>query len=465
MSKGRRILIWAAATLMGGLVTSFPLAAVAVGEPSTDLSVGQVATNPAGEEIDGDANKLYAGEVVEYTFVVSNSASSDAEDVTLTLTPSGLLDSSSLESCDPQSADCTLLENFDTHASDTPLPLETIAAGTPDAPTSKSFVFRARVLSDALPGDITNTVSLSWTDANAAKKSAEILLSTPVDALADISVSQVAKNTAGKVIGASNKIRAGQVITYVATIKNAGPSSARNVKVKNTFDSGVTDLRSCLSACSAGSAFRSYRGSEPVSLGALAAGSTKTVSFRGKLPSSITAAREISNVVSAKSYKTDAVASTADSDSGDATSTITTTVYKARSATTASNNNQPTTNTNDTSISSTQNIGVYLGNIGAPTYFKPQLRTKTVVVKKVYYSSAYGRGIPPEASAPVVDAATSTTQVVPVASTIVRAPQEVWLLLPVGLLLIIWITYLVLEPYEDQILASRPVGDPIALDL
>jgi hypothetical protein len=41
-----------------------------------------------------------------------------------------------------------------------------------------------------------------------------------------------------------------------------------------------------------------------------------------------------------------------------------------------------------------------------------------------------------------------------VASTIVRVPEEVWLLLPVGLLLIIWITYLVVEPYEEQFLAT-----------
>ena len=443
VSTGRRVLVWAAASLLGALVTSFPLAAAAASESSADLSVAQVATNPGGDAV-GSTAKLYAGQVVTYTVTVTNSGPSDAESVTLTETAPAEVDTATLESCDPQAVDCSVDANFSDYASGTALSLGTIAATT-----SKEMVFRGTVASGTLPGVLTNVASVSSAAADPdTTNSTDVALVTPVDTLADISVSQVANNSAGKVIGSGTKARAGQVITYVATVKNAGPSDARNVKVKNTFGSGVTNLRSCL-----GGSCSSYQNSSLLSLGAVGAGSTKTVSFRGTLPSTITATTDVTNVVSVKSYKAGAAGATADSDSGDATSTLTTSVYKAAS-TTAPATNTPSTTNNTTAATSGSTTGVYFGRIGAPTYFQPQLRTKTVVIRKVYYTSAFGRRIPAEASAPVVESATSTV-VAPVANRIVRAPEEVWLLLPAGLLLIIWITYLVLEPYEDQLLASR----------
>ncbi|HEX2069517.1 MAG TPA: hypothetical protein VHH54_04870 [Actinomycetota bacterium] len=221
------------------------------------------------------------------------------------------------------------------------------------------------------------------------------------------------------------------------------------MKVKNRFDSGVTNQLSCLGSCSATSAFSSYQSSSLLSLGPMAAGATKTVTFRGTLPSTLTATTEVTNVVSAKSYKSETLGATSDADTADATSTITTTVYKAKTQNSSTTNSS----TNSSSLGSGPSTGVYFGKIGAPTYFQPQQRTKTVVIKKVIYQSAYGRRIPEAASAPLVESATQTV-IAPVASTIVRVPEEVWLLLPVGLLLIIWITYLVVEPYEEQFLAT-----------
>ena len=447
LNGGRRVLVWAAATVLGALVTSFPLAAAASGESSADLAVAQVATNPAGDAI-GTTSKLYAGQVVTYTVTVTNNGPSEAASVTLTETAPSEVDSATLKSCDAQAAECSVDANFAEYVSGTPLSLGTLAAQS-----SKEVVFRGTVEAGTLPGDITNTVSA--TSATADPETANNIdgaLVTPVNTLADLSVSQVAKDAAGKSIGSTNKARAGDVITYVATVKNAGPSEARNVKVKNTFDSGLTNLQSCAGACSSDAGFRSYQSSALLSLGTLGAGSTKTVSFRGTLPTTITAATDVTNVVSAKSYNAGTVAATADSDTGDATSTITITVNEAASSAesgTSSSTNGPTSATSGSSTA-----GVYFGPLGAPTYFEPQLRTKTVVIHKEVYTSAFGGRIPAEASAPVVDSATSAV-VVPVASRIVRAPEEVWLLLPVGLLLIIWITYLVLEPYEDQLLASR----------
>ncbi|HEX2267307.1 MAG TPA: DUF11 domain-containing protein [Actinomycetota bacterium] len=451
MTTRRRILIWAAVTLLGGLATAFPLAAIAVGDSSADLSVTQVATNSGDEAIDGTTAKLYAGQVVTYTVTVSNKGPSNAESVTVTETAPVQIDPGTLQSCDPQAADCSVLANFTDYSSGTSLSLGAIAATD-----SKDMVFRGQVKPATPPRDITNTVSASsaQTDPDTTN-STDVALVTPVDTLGDISVSQVAKNSAGKAIDKTNKVRAGDVITYVATVKNAGPSDARNVKVKNTFDSGVTNQLSCVGSCSASSGFSSYQSSSLLSLGPIAAGATETVSFRGTLPSTITATTDITNVVSAKSYKSDTVGATADSDTADATSTFTTTVYEAKQQKSSSANSS----TNNSSLGSGPSTGVYFGKIGAPTYFEPQQRTKTVVIKKVYYQSAFGRRIPEAATAPLVETATQTV-FAPVASRIVRMPEEVWLVLPVGLLLIIWITYLVLEPYEDQLLAPARTPSP-----
>jgi uncharacterized repeat protein (TIGR01451 family) len=445
MTTRRRIFIWAAVTLLGGLTTAFPLGAIAVGDSSADLSVAQVATNAAGEGIDGTTSELFAGQVVTYTVTVTNQGPSNAESVTATETAPAQIDSATLQSCDPQAADCSALANFTDYASGTSLSLGTIAASA-----SKDLVFRGEVKSATLPRDITNVVSATsaQTDPDTTNNT-DVALVTPVDTLGDISVSQAAKNSAGKAIDKTNRVRAGDIVTYVATIENAGPSDARNVKVKNTFDSGVTNQLSCVGSCSASSAFSSYQSSSLLSLGPLAAGATKAVSFRGTLPTTISATTDITNVVSVKSYKTGTVGATADSDTADSTSTITTTVYKAKSQKSSSANSS----TNSSSLSSGPSTGVYFGKIGEPTYFEPLQRTKTVVIKKVYYQSAYGRRIPEAASAPLVESATQTV-IAPVASTIVRMPEEVWLVLPVGLLLIIWITYLVLEPYEDQLLGA-----------
>jgi uncharacterized repeat protein (TIGR01451 family) len=445
LTTRRRILIWAAVTLMAALVVSFPLSAAAFGADEADLSVTQVASDSDGDI--SSTNEIFAGQVITYTVTVTNLGPSAATGVSVTAVPADI-DTSTLESC---VSACTNDANFTEYASGTEIVLGDIGAA--EGSNSKELVFRGRITASKLPGSVTNTVSASsaQTDPDTTN-STDVVFSTPVDTLADLSVSQVAKDSAGKAIDTTNRVRAGDVITYVATVKNAGPSLARNVKIKDTFDSGVTNLQSCVGACSAESAFSSYQSSSLLSLGGLGAGATKTVSFRGTLPSTITAATEITNVVSAKSFKTDTTGATADSDSADATSTITTTVYKAKAAS-SSNNNSSTTGTNTVIPSST--AGVYFGAVGAPTYFEPQQSTKTVVIKKVIYQSAFGRGIPTEASAPIVETATQQAVIAPVANRIVRAPEAVWLLLPVGLLLIIWVTYLVIEPYEDQFLGRR----------
>lgn len=448
MTTGRRTLIWAAATLVSALLILFPAGGQAFGESSADLSITQTATTATGDAIDA-THRLFAGQIVAYTVTITNEGPADADSVTLTETASDSLDAATLQSCDPVAADCAVLTNFGAYTSGTPIVLGTIKAGA-----SRDMMFRAEVTSASLPGDITNTASVTSTVADPdTVDNTDVLLATPVATLADLSVSQFAKNPDGNAIDATNKIRPGEVITYVATVKNAGPSDAQSVRIKSTLDSSLTNAQACTAAsCSGDSAFESYSSGTLLRLGDLAAGSTRRVSFRGTVPSTLAPRTEIANVVSVKSYKTETLGATPDSDTADEIATITTTVARALSVGTTSTpaaGTPSSTNNPVSQVSSLPTTGVYFGPVGPATYFQPRPRIRTVVVRKVYYTSAFGRRIASEPPTAVLQTATPTL-VAPVARRIVRAPEEVWLLLPIGLILIVWITYLVLEPYEEE---------------
>lgn len=92
--------------------------------------------------------------------------------------------------------------------------------------------------------------------------------------------------------------------------------------------------------------------------------------------------------------------------------------------------------------------GVYFGNFGGgQTFFAPKGQYETY--RRVIYLSAFGRPVNSDASTTVVDA----TSVAPVSTRVPHAPDEVWLLLPFGLVLLTVVTYLVLEPDSDRVLA------------
>jgi hypothetical protein len=220
-------------------------------------------------------------------------------------------------------------------------------------------------------------------------------------------------------------------------------------------DSALISAQSCTAACAGASSFQAYTSPHLISLGTIKSGGQKTVSFRAAAPSTLSATvTSLTNVVAVKSYKTATAGATSDSDAADRTSTLTTAVASAPA--TSSTNSTPL----GPRVSANAQRGVYFGPLGPATYFQPEQprsATKIVTYQKVYYTSVYGKQAPESVSAPVVDTA---ARAVPVASTLVRAPEELWLLLPLGVLLIVLITYLVLEPYEDQ----QPLLDPGRID-
>jgi hypothetical protein len=104
------------------------------------------------------------------------------------------------------------------------------------------------------------------------------------------------------------------------------------------------------------------------------------------------------------------------------------------------------------SITSSHSYGtpydVYFGNFGGgQTFFSPGL-SQYETYQKVLYVSAFGRPLNSDVSTAVIDA----TRVTPVSTKVPHAPDEVWLLLPFGLVLLTMVTYLVLEPDTDRVL-------------
>jgi hypothetical protein len=103
------------------------------------------------------------------------------------------------------------------------------------------------------------------------------------------------------------------------------------------------------------------------------------------------------------------------------------------------------------SITSTHSYGtpygVYFGNFGGgKTFFSPS-GSRYDTYRKVFYLSAFGRPLNSDVSTAVIDA----TRVAPVSTRVPQAPDEVWLLLPFGLVLLTMVSYLVLEPDADRV--------------
>lgn len=98
--------------------------------------------------------------------------------------------------------------------------------------------------------------------------------------------------------------------------------------------------------------------------------------------------------------------------------------------------------------------GVYFGNVGGSgsTYFSANTGLSKFEYRKVDYVGAFGQSMDSDVSTTVIDA----SRVAPVSTNLApHAPDEVWLLLPFGLVLLTVISYLVLEPDSDRAVAHK----------
>jgi uncharacterized repeat protein (TIGR01451 family) len=265
-----------------------------------DVALSQVSS-PVG----GSGTELYAGNTVTYTITVDNTAGpSDAQNVHVQDTLDASIVSSSVKAC--AGTGCTLATVSPDGTNTIDVTVGLVAAGS-----SATVTVQGKVQASFLPdgGNITNKISsTSTTEDPTSANNTNKTLGTTVNTLADVSVTQVAKNPAGDSIDATHRIFAGQVITYVATIHNDGPSDAQNVKVMDTFDSHLTNTKSCVVAgavtCTADTDFSDYTALDLISVATLGPGavSDRTVYFRGKIPSNVPNGTVITNEVNAQSY-------------------------------------------------------------------------------------------------------------------------------------------------------------------
>lgn len=164
----------------------------------------------------GDLTAI-AGEQIAYTIVVGNNGPSDATDVVVTDQFPAVLTNIMVQAFGMPGA-CGVVGN-----------LMTCNLGDLPVGDTVTIDVLADVLSSALPGPITNVVNVaSPEDKDGVSDSHE----TQIERLADMWIDKSATPT----------VYGGELITYVLTIENFGPSDARDVVVTDVLPDGVYDV-------------------------------------------------------------------------------------------------------------------------------------------------------------------------------------------------------------------------------
>jgi uncharacterized repeat protein (TIGR01451 family) len=163
----------------------------------------------------GDPGFLYAGENLAYTVYATNNGPSTAIGVTL-------IDSLPIElnivSIDTSQGSC--VENGDVTCDlGDILPDDTVTI-TIDTTAS-------------IDGVLTNTVSISSSVTDLTPENNTDQVETVVNPLADLSITQTDQ---------PDPVTAQEILEYVVTVNNFGPSDAENVNLEDTLDPGVTYL-------------------------------------------------------------------------------------------------------------------------------------------------------------------------------------------------------------------------------
>ena len=171
--------------------------------------------------------------------------------------------------------------------------------GTLAVGATRTITVVAQVNPDAPAGTVTNTAAVYSTDeSNQANNTATA--NTTITTAADLSIVKTAS---------PNPAVPGQALTYILTVRNAGPSAAQGVVVTDTLPAGftATSVSSSQGGCSA----------LPCTLGTAAAGGSATVTIVGTVAATVTAG--LVNVAGVSS-------STTDPNTGNNTTSLTTAV-------------------------------------------------------------------------------------------------------------------------------------------
>lgn len=167
---------------------------------------------------------------------------------------------------------------------------QVVAGGT----SQKSY--RVKVKTTAATGKLTNTaniaaISSKSTSASLSQCHANLTIAVaPTVSLA--CTSETAMNSDGTSV--IETVGKSQTVTYSMDIKNGGNSAASNVVVTNTLSDSLSFVDS--SSCTFASASRTVT----CNISSLAAGATKTLTFRAKTSSGLTDGQVITNTSTAK---------------------------------------------------------------------------------------------------------------------------------------------------------------------
>ncbi|PUA79781.1 DUF11 domain-containing protein [Nocardioides currus] len=235
-----------------------------------------------------------AGQRVTYTLSVYNNGPSDALNPQLIdQLPSGLTDvvinRPTLQGV-PATAECELRPPTDPGTADNPTAPTVFCSGP---------VFRANLparvigsveatIAPGFTGTLTNTGRVSSDTIDVAAANNESVVSTVIGASADVSIT--------KSVSPANPVP-GQPVTWTVTARNAGPSVARNVVVRDDVNDAITGLTATTGAtpnpCSVATG-----NDVTCSLGDLAPGAVVTMTISGGVPPGFTGALDNTATVS-----------------------------------------------------------------------------------------------------------------------------------------------------------------------
>ncbi|HGG0415266.1 TPA: SdrD B-like domain-containing protein [Clostridium sporogenes] len=239
--------------------------------PDNNESTTMIEVNPAadiGVIKTSSPNPVMPGEILTYTIDVTNAGPADAQNVVL----------------DDAISPDIIAPEFSIDGGVTFNPWPTIyIIGTLPAGETRTILIRGTV-SPSATGVITNTAAVTSSTPDPNPNNNESTVNTEVSAgvSADVSVVKTA---------ITKQVRPGDTVVYTIVVSNSGPSDAQNVVLTDTIPPEIISPEFSING---GLTFNPWTGS--LDIGTLPAGASRTIIIRGKVVSSSTKCKCITNI-------------------------------------------------------------------------------------------------------------------------------------------------------------------------
>ncbi|MBO0576661.1 DUF11 domain-containing protein [Clostridium botulinum] len=239
--------------------------------PDNNESTTMIEVNPAadiGVIKTSSPNPVMPGEILTYTIDVTNAGPADAQNIVL----------------DDAISPDIIAPEFSIDGGVTFNPWPTIyIIGTLPAGETRTILIRGTV-SPSATGVITNTAAVTSSTPDPNPNNNESTVNTEVSAgvSADVSVVKTA---------ITKQVRPGDTVVYTIVVSNSGPSDAQNVVLTDTIPPEIISPEFSING---GLTFNPWTGS--LDIGTLPAGASRTIIIRGKVVSSSTKCKCITNI-------------------------------------------------------------------------------------------------------------------------------------------------------------------------